>query len=53
MRFLLGNDLADLLAIPQVPLEEKIIKFSTQIPIFSTLFRQQRIASSVLEKYQR
>lgn len=53
MRFLLGNDVADLLAIPHVPLEEKIIKFSTQLPIFSTLFRQQRIASPVLEKYQR
>ncbi len=53
MCFLLGNEVADLLGIPQVPLEEKIIKFSTQIPLFRTLFRQQRIASPVLEKYQR
>lgn len=53
MRFLLGNDVADLLAIPQVPLEEQIIKFTTQVPLFKKLFRSSKIASPALKKYKR
>jgi hypothetical protein len=53
MRFLLGNTVADLLAIPQVPFEESIIKLTTQIPLFTKLFRSSKISSPVLEKYKR
>jgi hypothetical protein len=53
MRFLLGSAVADLLAIPQVPLEERIIKLTTQIPLLTKLFRSSKNVSPVLEKYQR
>ncbi len=53
MRFLLGKEVADLLAIPPVPLEEGIIKFTAQVPIFQKLFRQPRASSPVFEKYGR
>jgi hypothetical protein len=53
MRFLLGNEIADLLKIPAVPLEEKIIRFTAQLPFFKNRFRSSETTSSVLEKYQR
>ncbi|AEI46827.1 oxygenase MpaB family protein [Runella slithyformis] len=53
MRFLLGNDVAELLNVPQVPLEEGIIKFASQVPFFQKLFRPPGASSPVLEKYGR
>lgn len=53
MRFLLGKEVADLLSVPQVPLEEGIIKFTSQVPFFQKLFRPPGASSPVLEKYGR
>lgn len=53
MRFLLGNTVAEVLAIPQVPLEERIIKITAKIPLITNLFRSSKSVSPVLEKYRR
>jgi hypothetical protein len=53
MRFLLGNTVADGLAIPQVPLEERIIKITAKVPLLTNLFRSSKSDSPVLEKYRR
>lgn len=53
MRFLLGNDIANLLNIPKVPLEEGVVKFTTGIPLLKLLFSPPRVSTATLEKYQR
>lgn len=53
MRFLLGKEVADLLSVPQVPVEEGIVKFMSQVPVFQKLFRSPGASSPVLEKYGR
>ena len=53
MRFLLGNEMADLLGLPQVALEKKLIE-ATTLPIFpKTIFQNAAPPSSVLQKYLR
>lgn len=53
MRFLLGKEVAALLSVPQVPVEEGIVKFISQMPVFQKLFRPPGTSSPVLEKYGR
>ena len=53
MRFLLGNDMADLLGLPAVALEMKLIE-ATTLPIFpKTIFQNAAPSSSALGKYLR
>ncbi|MFN8347623.1 MAG: oxygenase MpaB family protein [Spirosomataceae bacterium] len=53
MRFLLGDRLADMLKLPAVPLEEKMIRLTAQFPFFKNGFRSSESGSAVLEKYRR
>jgi ER-bound oxygenase mpaB/B'/Rubber oxygenase, catalytic domain len=54
MRFLLGDAMADLLALPQVPLEQRLVKLTT-FPIFpkNLLFSAPPPSDSALSKYLR
>ncbi|WP_428665896.1 oxygenase MpaB family protein [Runella sp.] len=53
MRFLLGDSVADLLAIPRVPFEENVIRMINRFPMFSALFRSRKTSSGVIDKYSR
>lgn len=53
MRFFLGEEIADILDVPQVAWEEGFVKLALQTPIFPKLMSLQKPASPVLEKYWR
>ncbi len=53
MRFFLGEEVADILAVPEVAWEEGFVKLALQTPIFPKLMSLQKPASPVLEKYWR
>ena len=53
MRFLLGDEIADLLALPKVSIEKRLIKATTMLPFFQKLINQVEPPSPVLRKYWR
>lgn len=53
MRFLLGKEVADLLEVPEVPLEDIVVRTTTQLPFLQFLFRNNSPNSEVLKTYLR
>ncbi len=53
MRYFLGEAVADMLAIPKVPWEERFVKIALNTPIFPQLLALQKPSSPVLERYWR
>ncbi|AYQ33297.1 oxygenase MpaB family protein [Runella sp. SP2] len=53
MRFLLGKEVADLLEVPEVPLEDIVVRTSTRLPFLQFLFRNNTPDSDVLKTYLR
>jgi len=53
MRFLLGKEVADLLGVPEVPLEDIVVRTTTQLPFLQFLFRNNSPNSEVLKTYLR
>ena len=53
MRFLLGDDIADLLALPKVSIEKRLIKATAVLPFFQKLINQAEPPSAALRKYWR
>lgn len=53
MRFLLGKEVADLLEVPEVPLEDIIVRTTTRLPFLQFLFRNNTPDSDVLKTYLR
>ena len=53
MRFLLGKEVADLLGVPEVPLEDIVVRTTTQLPFLQFLFRNNSPNSDLLKTYLR
>ena len=53
MRFLLGKEVADLLGVPEVPLEDLVVRTTTHLPFLQFLFRNNSPNSEVLKTYLR
>ncbi|MBB3841562.1 hypothetical protein FHS57_005590 [Runella defluvii] len=53
MRFLLGKEVADLLGVPEVPLEDIVVRTTTHVPFLQFLFRNNTPDSDVLKTYLR
>ena len=53
MRFFLGEEIANILDVPEVAWEEGFVKLALQTPVFPRLMSMQRPASPMLEKYWR
>ena len=53
MRFLLGKEVADLLGVPEVPLEDIVVRTTTHLPFLQFLFRNNSPNSDVLKTYLR
>lgn len=53
MRFLLGKEVADLLGVPEVPLEDIVVRTMPHLPFLQFLFRNNSPNSDVLKTYLR